>query len=142
VERTSLQSQWIHLRNVVDEIEIEIAESRFPAPSKLMCDILIAGEDHRLAFHPGVDPIALCRAFWKTYFCGTTEGASTIAMQLVRTVSGNLPNYPFTKKISQGMWVLVEKLKITPNAPKPASASIRCYSSWDSFVRQLSISLM
>lgn len=88
MQRTSLKSQWIYLRNIVDEIELEIAASHFPAPSKLMCDLLIAGEDHRLPLHPGVDPIALCRALWKTYFCGTREGASTIAMQLVRTISG------------------------------------------------------
>ncbi len=54
----------------------------------------------------------------------------------------NLPKYPITKKISQGMWLLVEKLKIAPNAPNPANASIRCYSSWDSFVRQASLSLL
>lgn len=53
----------------------------------------------------------------------------------------NLPEYPITKKISQGMWVLVEKLKKTPGAPQPKMASVRCYSSWDSFVRQVVLSL-
>jgi membrane carboxypeptidase/penicillin-binding protein PbpC len=53
-----------------------------------MCDFLIAGEDHRFYHHPGMDPIALCRAAWKTFFCGSRQGASTIAMQLVRTITG------------------------------------------------------
>jgi len=53
----------------------------------------------------------------------------------------NLPEYPVTKKISQGMWLLVEKLRITPSAPNPKQASVRCYSSWDSFVRQISLNL-
>jgi hypothetical protein len=53
----------------------------------------------------------------------------------------NLPEYPFTKKISQGMWLLVEKLKKTPGAPQPSMASLRCYASWDSFVRQVVLSL-
>jgi hypothetical protein len=53
----------------------------------------------------------------------------------------NLPEYPSTKKISQGMWLLVEKLKITPLAPTPKLASVRCYISWDSFVRQMSLNL-
>lgn len=53
----------------------------------------------------------------------------------------NLPEYPLTKKISQGMWLLVEKLKKTPGAPQPSTASMRCYASWDSFVRQVVLSL-
>jgi hypothetical protein len=53
----------------------------------------------------------------------------------------NLPSYPVTKKISQGMWLLIEKMKITPSAPNPIHASVRCYSSWDSFVRQVSLNL-
>lgn len=54
----------------------------------------------------------------------------------------NLPEYQTTKKISQAMWLLVEKLKITANAPKPKNASVRCYSSWESFVRQTSLNLV
>ena len=53
----------------------------------------------------------------------------------------NLPNYPTIKKISQTMWLFVEKLKITPNAPKPKQASVRCYSSWPAFVRQTTLNL-
>ena len=54
----------------------------------------------------------------------------------------NLPAYPITKKMSQGMWVLVEKLKKTPNAPHPKMASVRCYSSWASLVRQVMLNLV
>lgn len=53
----------------------------------------------------------------------------------------NLPNYPTIKKISQTMWLLVEKLEKTPHAPKPKHASIRCYSSWSAFVRQTTLNL-
>jgi hypothetical protein len=53
----------------------------------------------------------------------------------------NLPDFPTTKKISQAMWLTVEKLKITPNAPKPRYASVRCYSYWDSSVRQTTLNL-
>lgn len=54
----------------------------------------------------------------------------------------NLPQYPITKKTSQGMWLLIEKLRITPCAPNPKLASVRCYASWDSFVRQISLNLV
>ena len=53
----------------------------------------------------------------------------------------NLPEYPVAKKIGQGKWVLVEKFKKTPGAPKPKGASIRCYSSWDSYMRQVTLNL-
>jgi membrane carboxypeptidase/penicillin-binding protein PbpC len=63
-----------------------------------MCRLLILGEDHRYNIHPGVDPIAICRALWRTYFCRRPEGGSTIAMQLVRTISGRYEKTP-TRKI-------------------------------------------
>ena len=53
----------------------------------------------------------------------------------------NFDQYPITMKISHRMWLLVEKLKRTPSAPRPKSASVRCYVSWDSFVRQVSLNL-
>ena len=53
----------------------------------------------------------------------------------------NYPNYPTAKKMNNTMWRLVEMLKVTHNAPKPKKASVRCYSSWDSFVRQMLLNL-
>lgn len=53
----------------------------------------------------------------------------------------NLARYPITKKLSQGMWLLVEKLKLTQRSPQPSLASIRCYETWDSFVRQTALNL-
>ena len=53
----------------------------------------------------------------------------------------NFEQYPVTQEIGQGMWLLVEKLKLTPSAPSAGKADIRCYMSWGSFVRQTSLSL-
>ena len=58
-----------------------------PKNSELL-RLLIAGEDHRFKFHSGVDVIALIRASWKTLILKQREGASTIAMQLVRVLTG------------------------------------------------------
>ena len=81
-------SQWKQLRASVDKLELEILNSDFPRPTRRMCEFLIVAEDHRFARHPGVDPLALCRTAWKTYFCNSRQGGSTIAMQLVKTLSG------------------------------------------------------
>ncbi len=53
----------------------------------------------------------------------------------------NFPEYPIAQNVNDTMSLLVRKLKITPNAPKPKEASVRCYSSWDSFVRQQLLNL-
>jgi penicillin-binding protein 1C len=42
-------------------------------------------EDRNFYQHPGVDPLALCRAFWSSYVVGERPiGASTISMQVAR----------------------------------------------------------
>lgn len=84
----SLTEEWKLLRLAVEKVEADI--NRFPSsqPTKLMTDLLILCEDHRFYWHPGVDPIALLRALWKTSR-GVPQGGSTIAMQLVRTLTGN-----------------------------------------------------
>jgi membrane peptidoglycan carboxypeptidase len=84
---TALRTEWAELRDAIEQIESQIALTSAPTPTDQMCKFLIAGEDHRFSCHPGVDPVAFIRAVWKT-LCGTRQGGSTIAMQLVRTVTG------------------------------------------------------
>jgi membrane carboxypeptidase/penicillin-binding protein PbpC len=83
-----IKVEWQRLRDTVDQVESQLAYSGSLVPSEQMCKFLIAGEDHRFYRHPGVDLVAICRAAWKTAFCGYRQGASTIAMQLVRTITG------------------------------------------------------
>lgn len=54
---------------------------------QLCCDYLVTAEDHRFWSHSGVDLISIIRAIWKTKICNNREGGSTIAMQLIRTVT-------------------------------------------------------
>jgi membrane carboxypeptidase/penicillin-binding protein PbpC len=86
--RMQIKAEWRQLKESIDKLEVQVCSSNFPTPTPEMCTLLIAGEDRRFYYHPGVDPIALCRAVWKTVFCGSRQGASTIAMQLVRTITG------------------------------------------------------
>ena len=83
----AIPKEWEGLRDKLEQIISDMDSSGPPKPTQRMCQLLVAGEDHRFQFHPGVDPIALCRAIWKTVFCGCRQGGSTIAMQLVRTVT-------------------------------------------------------
>jgi membrane peptidoglycan carboxypeptidase len=76
--------EWNQLIKSIDQIRLESGGTEF---SENLLDLLVAGEDHRFWLHFGVDPIGLVRAFWKTTFCNRREGGSTIAMQLVRTIT-------------------------------------------------------
>lgn len=49
---------------------------------------LVAAEDHRSAFHPGVDVIGILRAIFVRARLGKIQGASTIEQQFVRVVLG------------------------------------------------------
>lgn len=53
----------------------------------------------------------------------------------------NLKNYNTIKEINNSMWLLVNKLNITDGAPKIKDASVRCYRSWDAYIRQVILSI-
>jgi hypothetical protein len=50
--------------------------------------------------------------------------------------------YSTSVKIGQTMYLLVEKLKITPSSPRVRHASLRVFNSWEAFVHQAERSLM
>ncbi|WP_413737874.1 biosynthetic peptidoglycan transglycosylase [Shewanella sp. BJSY2023SW001] len=83
--KMKLKDEWNQLTKSIEKLRIESADKDL---SDNLLDLLVAGEDHRFWSHFGVDPIGLVRATWKTIFCNKREGGSTIAMQLVRTVTG------------------------------------------------------
>ena len=78
---------WAELKHAVDGTRARLASAEL-RPSERMCELLVVGEDHRIGYHPGVDPVAMCRAAWRTYGCGRREGGSTVAMQFVRVLTG------------------------------------------------------
>lgn len=68
---TGLLSQWTPIEQV----------------PKLFVQALIAIEDRRFYFHPGVDALALIRAAWQDVYSGRViSGASTLSMQLARLI--------------------------------------------------------
>jgi len=81
-------------------------------------EFLITAEDHRYGYHPGVDPIALCRAFWRSTFCGKREGGSTIAMQLVRVLTGRYEKTLTRKLVEICLAVRLRSLVSESELPK------------------------
>lgn len=59
--------------------------------------LLVCGEDHRFAYHPGFDFIAILRAVKQRLIYHKREGASTIDQQLVRVLTGDYRRCPERK---------------------------------------------
>jgi hypothetical protein len=51
-------------------------------------------------------------------------------------------SYATAIKIAQTMYLVTEKLKITPLSPHVTHASLRVYKNWEAFVRQVEKSLL
>lgn len=81
----TINEDWLHLKQQLTHIQ---NETKNLAISPNLVTMLIYAEDHRFSRHLGVDFIAICRASWRTLLCRRGEGASTIAMQLVRVLTG------------------------------------------------------
>ncbi len=47
-------------------------------------EAILLKEDRYFFYHPGINPLALLRAVWKTYGRGERQGGSTLSMQLAR----------------------------------------------------------
>lgn len=101
----NIQHEWQVLSASIAALEEDVEDSSSLRPSPRMCRLLIVAEDHRLDRHRGVDFVALCRAIWKTVFCGKRQGGSTIAMQLTRTLTGNYDR-TFRRKVVEMMLAL------------------------------------
>ena len=84
---------------------------RFPAadtvPEKF-ARAIIAFEDKRFRYHPGVDPLAIARALRLNARSGDIRsGASTLTMQVIRLSRGNPP-----RTIPEKLWEMVLALRL------------------------------
>lgn len=99
---------------------------RFPPVEQLSpryVAALIAFEDRRFNYHPGVDPIAIGRALTSNWQRGrVVSGGSTLTMQLIRLARGNPPR-TYGEKLSEALLAL--RLEATTSK----SEILRLYAS-------------
>ncbi|WP_368299964.1 biosynthetic peptidoglycan transglycosylase [Kluyvera sichuanensis] len=96
--------------------------------SPRLITMLIIAEDHRFEKHCGVDLVSILRATWRTIFCRRTEGASTIAMQLVRVLTGR---YERTlKRKIQEMYLATKLTKHINKSDLPKLYLFVAYFGW------------
>lgn len=78
---------WV-LRQRLDNEWQRLRRSPELNPALTAQQLLVSGEDHRHATHPGFDLIAIARALWRRVTRRSREGASTIEQQIVRVITG------------------------------------------------------
>jgi len=87
---------------------------RFPAPDSLpekYAACVVAFEDKRFWWHPGVDPLSLSRAVWQNVSQGrVVSGGSTLSMQVIRMALDN-PRRSVWAKIAEAF--MATRLELT-----------------------------
>ena len=121
------RENWRILRGSVD-LALRRLRASAVRPNEEMRQLLILGEDHRFAWHPGVDPLALCRAAWRTYGRGRREGGSTVAMQLVRVLTGRFDR-SWRRKIDE-MALAIRLTRHVSKADLPELYLFVAYYGW------------
>ncbi|MBK8267581.1 MAG: penicillin-binding protein 1C [Planctomycetes bacterium] len=88
------QTRWVTARSGETILAVTGSDEHWRRPVPLadmspwLCQAIVAVEDERFAWHPGVDPIAVCRAALDSAKAGrVVSGASTLTMQLCRMAS-------------------------------------------------------
>jgi penicillin-binding protein 1C len=89
---------------------------RFPAgrdvPVKFQ-QALVAFEDQRFHYHPGVDPFAIARATFHNFSAGrVVSGGSTITMQVIR-LAGKQPPRTWFQKIKEALLAVRAELRFS-----------------------------
>lgn len=75
--------------------------------SPLYLDALIAYEDRRFRWHPGIDPLAVLRAGWQALTSGrVVSGGSTLTMQVARILEPPSKRRSWTAKLRQSLRAL------------------------------------
>ena len=100
VMRRFVRHDWCRVYLYVQIENDRLLKSPAFPPPLIAQQLLVSGEDHRHALHPGFDSIAICRAIWKRLTSESREGASTIEQQIVRTVTGKYER-TIRRKISE-----------------------------------------
>ena len=96
------------IRSDIDKCLDSIDSTNITLPTTFLHS-LYAAEDHRNAFHSGVDPIAVLRAIYVQLLFGHFQGASTVEQQFVRVVSGRYEKTLARKMYEQLLAVAVRR---------------------------------
>jgi hypothetical protein len=82
-------NEWNQLKTKINTLAVPAEEFRKTHNCHLLVAALVLAEDRRFYSHGGTDPIAVCRALFKTIVERKIQGGSTIEQQLVRVLTSD-----------------------------------------------------
>lgn len=97
IARVVVRKDWMTVKNRISSIWTKLSQCPELTAPLIAQRLLISGEDHRHARHPGYDGYAICRAFWRRLTQRSREGASTIEQQVVRVITNRYENTVWRK---------------------------------------------
>lgn len=100
IARAYAKDHWPRLNSEIRHQKYSLNKALPIEPVLVEC--LVLAEDRRYGKHYGFDPLAICRAIWRRLTTRKREGASTIAQQLVRTITNNR-DATFARKVLEIM---------------------------------------
>jgi hypothetical protein len=83
------RNEWSQLKAEIANLAIAAEEFWKTNNSHLLVAALVLAEDRRFYCHGGTDPIAICRALFRTVVENKLQGGSTIEQQLVRNLTSD-----------------------------------------------------
>ena len=83
------RKEWGELKARIDRLAFTVQEFWEAHNCHLPVAALVLAEDRRFYNHGGTDPIAICRALFRTIVDGKIQGGSTIEQQLVRRLTSD-----------------------------------------------------
>jgi monofunctional glycosyltransferase len=82
-------NEWNRLREKVNSLAVTAEQFWKTHNCHLLVAALVLAEDRRFYSHGGADPVAICRALFRTIVKGNIQGGSTIEQQLVRRLTSD-----------------------------------------------------
>ena len=82
-------NEWNQLKAKINNLAVTAEEFWKTHNCHLLVAALVLAEDRRFYSHVGTDPIAVCRALFKTIVESKIQGGSTIEQQLVRVLTSD-----------------------------------------------------
>ena len=118
--KRSPNGQSVEIRGADNSVLVSLGPSYgewlpFARIPNTMTAAMIAVEDRRFYYHPGVDPIGMARSLRSNATRGTRQGASTITQQLARNVFLT-SNQTYSRKIREAVIALAIERKFTKEA--------------------------
>lgn len=118
--KRSPNGQSVEIRGADNSVLVSLGPSYgewlpFARIPHTMTAAMIAVEDRRFYYHPGIDPIGMARSFRSNATRGTRQGASTITQQLARNVFLT-SNQTYSRKIREAVIALAIERRFTKEA--------------------------